>query len=245
MRTSPSKNHGFSLLELIAVILIIGIIAAFVTPAASTILKGSQLTQASQIVTDQIKMARQLALTKNRSVEVRLLKYADPETPGETDTAGKPDITKGHFRGIQIFEVLESGATSIPLDKPQALPMSIIMNPGTISTIIGDPEMSAKKVSAKNDSNSPPLPRLAAKSAGDPSAAKDYEYIPFRFLPDGSTNLPIASDKKWCITIHNINDYNPQAPEATRAKVQEGKINFYTLQIDPISGSTKFYRPSL
>lgn len=244
MRTSPAKNHGFSLLELIAVILIIGIIAAFVTPAASTIIRGSQLTQASQILTDQVKLARQLALTKNRSVEVRFLKYADPEMPGEIDASGNPDLSKGSFRGIQIFEILESGA-AVPLDKPQALPQAIIINPGSLSSVLSDSDTKTKLVKANTDPTAPPLPRLAAKAGGDQNAGKNYEYLPMRFLPDGSTDFPLAKNTQWCLTIHNINDYNPQSPDATESKVRNGMINFYTLQIDPVSGSTKFYRPSL
>src|SRR4051812_32457331 len=65
MRTFSLKNRAFSLLELIAVILIIGIIAAFVIPAMPTILRGTQMTQAEQILTDQVKLARQFAVTRN------------------------------------------------------------------------------------------------------------------------------------------------------------------------------------
>ena len=93
MSMHTSKRHGFSLIELLVVILIIAIIAVFVTPAASTILKGSQLSQAEQVITDQIKLARQQAVTKNHNVEVRFIRYGDPEMPGEkadTPSSGLP-----------------------------------------------------------------------------------------------------------------------------------------------------------
>jgi uncharacterized protein (TIGR02596 family) len=242
MTTSSSQNRAFSLLELIAVIFIIGIVAVFVTPAASTIFKGSQLSQAEQILTDQIKLARQLALTKNRSVQVRFIRYGDAEVPGETKT----DKANGNYRAIQIFEILESGA-AVPLDKPQLFPQAIIISPGTypaptgpiastssLSTLITDADQQPPKDA--NSTIDPPLPR---------GVNYDYQYISFRFLPDGSTNLSSTSGTIWHVTIHNIND---------RATVKAGggvvnqtgqSVNFRTLQIDPVSGAVKVYRPSV
>ncbi len=227
MRTSPSRNRAFSLLELIVVILIIGIVAAFVTPAASTILRGSQLTQATQVVTDQIVLARQLALTKNCVVEVRFIRFADPEIPGESSSSGVPDPSKGAFRAIQCFEVLDSGAL-VPMDKPQLLPQSVVMNPNSLSTLLDDASVKpAKKPDTQKD---PKLPR---------NIDHKYEYIAFRYLQDGSTNLSSTSGTIWYLTLHNMND----TARATEANVKNGEVNFFTLQIDPVSGTTKSYRP--
>ncbi len=210
MRTSSSRNRAFSLLELIVVILIIGIVAAFVTPAASTILRGSQLTQATQVVTDQIVLGRQLALTRNVAIEVRFIKYIDPEVPSDP----------GEFRAIQSFEVFENGA-SVPVDKPQLLPQSVVINGGNFSTLLNDPAMKLVKPDKKKD---PELPR---------GIGHNYEYVAFRFNADGSTSLA-QTGTLWYLTVHNMNDKpTGSTPPA----------NFFTLQIDPISGATKSYRP--
>lgn len=221
MKTSPSRIRAFSLLELIVVILIIGIVAAFVTPAASTIVRGSQLTQGTQILTDQIILARQLALTRNAPVEVRFIRYADPEVPGEVSTSGDADPSKGSFRAIQCFEILESGG-SVPMDKPQLFPQSVIMNPDILSSLLSD---DSRKVIKANKNKDPKLPR---------NIEQNYEYVAFRFLPDGSTNLSPAPGKLWYVTLHNIND---------RPKGTTPPNNFFTLQIDPVSGATKNFRP--
>ena len=220
MRTLPFRNRAFSLLELLAVIFIIGIVAVFVTPAASTILKGSQLTQSEQIVTDQFKLARQQAVTKNRSMQVRLIRYGDPEMPGEKKT----DKSTGNYRAIQVFEILESGA-AVPLDKPQLLPQAILMSPGTLSTLLSNTNMLPPKDA--NATIDPPLPR---------GVNFEYQYVSFRFLPDGSTDLSSTSGTVWHLTLHNIND----KPAGTAPPP-----NFFTLQVDPVSGTVRIYRPSV
>lgn len=219
MRTSFAKNRAFSLLELIAVILIIGIVAAFVTPAASTILRGSQLTQATQILTDQITLARQLALTKNCTVEVRFIRYTDPEVPNDVGPDGQP----GAYRAIQVFEMLDNGV-GVPMDKPQLLPQSVVMSSGPLSTLLNANPNSPAGPDTNKD---PKLPR---------GVDYNYTFVSFRYYPDGSTNLSATSGTIWYVTLHNMNDQ----PAGTQPPA-----NFFTLQIDPISGTTKSYRPGV
>jgi uncharacterized protein (TIGR02596 family) len=226
MKTPSSRNRGFSLLELIVVILIISIIAAFAVPAASTILRGSHITQASQIVVDQITLARQQALTRNHPVEVRFIRYADPEVPSDKG----PDGKDGAFRAIQVFDILDNGA-AVPIDKPQLFPQSVVMNSDKqLSSLLGDVSgtgwpKEVNKAKVKQDKTAPKLPR---------KIEDDYEYIAFRFMPDGSTNL--KPKDMWFITIHNMND---------KAAGGTPPNNFFTLQIDPVSGATKAFRPGV
>lgn len=223
----PAVRSAFSLIELVVVIAIIAIIATFIVPAATGILRGSSITQASQTLTDQISLARQLALSRNRAIEVRFYQYADPEAPGET--VGTP--SSGQWRGLQIFEVLESGV-AVPFDKPQRLPISVVMNPGTtsattLSSLItcagtGTPTISKGQSSTSN----PDLPR---------GVGKNYNYVAFRFQQDGSTNLAPTQPGGWFVTIHNM------TPPVTGTTPPP---NFYTLQIDPVSGAIKGFRPT-
>ena len=222
-----SKRHGFSLIELLVVILIIAIIAVFVTPAASTILKGSQLSQAEQILTDQIKLARQQALTKNHNVEVRFIRYGDPEMPGEQ--ANMPST--GFYRAIQVFDVLDNGAV-VPLDKPVLLPQAIIVSPGTLSTLVSHADMQPSKQAKKQKSSD--------GTGGDPGLPRgidwNYDFVSFRFLPDGSTSLNSTNGVVWCVTLHNFND---------RPSGNVPPPNFVTLQLDPVAGSVRLYRPTV
>ncbi|MEI9898361.1 MAG: Verru_Chthon cassette protein D [Chthoniobacter sp.] len=240
MNTPSSRTRGFSLIELMVVIFIIGIIAAFVVPAMPTILRGSQIAQGSQILADQLSLARQYALSKNHPVEVRLIRYADPEVPGELDAGGNSSPVNGAYRAIQILETLDAIDTSsgtndfvrVPLDKPQLLPQAVVLNKGDLSTIL------------KESGAFPTTPSQNTATAKDPVLPRkigtNYDYVWFRFMPDGSTNLPPKSNTDangaWFITLLNINDPttgNTPPP------------NFFTVQIDPVSGAMKQFRPGL
>ena len=210
----PAQRTAFSLIELIVVIAIIAIIATFTVPAATTILRGSAITQASQSLTDQISLARQLALSRNRAVEVRFYQYADPEAPGEMIT----DQTTWKYRAIQLFEIVESGV-AIPLDKPQRLPVSVVIEPNIVfSTLI-------PATPTKPTATDPDLPRGILKP--------NYRYASFRFLQDGSTDL--AASSTWFVTIRNLTD----SVVGTKPPA-----NFFTIQIDPVSGAIKGFRPT-
>ncbi len=241
---SPKRPAGFSLVELLVVCAIIALIVGFTIPAATTIIRGSQLTQGSQLLVDQLALARQQALSKNRAVEIRFYKFADPESPGEDKT--KPET--GRYRAFQAFEVLESGAT-VPLNKVQRLPSSVAINEGELSSLISDASKAGTDGTNAKKPTDPATKNPDSITAPEiPGVEKNYVYVSFRYLQDGSTDLSLvdpsasgSTPKNWFLTLTGI-----ELP-AKLAKPETGtdkkKINFFTLQVDPVSGTTKPYRP--
>jgi uncharacterized protein (TIGR02596 family) len=218
---SSYKRRAFSLIELLVVCGIIAIIAAFAIPASVTVMRGSQLTQASQVLQDQMALARQNALTRNRVVEVRFYTYKDPEVPGQ----GSGSASTGMFRALQLFELLPNGA-AIPLGRFQRIPSAVVMNEGALSTILkrSTPRQAEARL------GDPELPAL-------PKGEKwNYKIASFRFLPDGSTDL--SPTGKWYVTIYGAEH------DSKISQLPSGGINFFTLQLDPVSGSTRAYRPN-
>ena len=207
-------------MELLVVLAIISVMLGLVVPAANTMLRGSQMTQGSQMVNDQLELARQTALSTNRTVEVRFYQFADPQTPGET--TGSPST--GKYRALQLFEIQESGS-AVALGKVQIVPPSIIIDSGaTLSSIIG------------SGSASPAVPTLSGtQTVPIPRVGTQYNSVAFRFLPDGSTNLSPTSGNQWFVTLHNLTDGDPVKPVPPP--------NYYTVQVDATNGHIKNFRP--
>jgi uncharacterized protein (TIGR02596 family) len=152
------RRSAFSLVELLIVVAIIGIIAGFGVPAVQGVLRGSALTQASSQLTDNLALARQHAISRNRTVEVRFYRFGDPEVPGETAS----DPSSGSFRALQYFEVNETGV-SVPIGKYQRFPDTMMMNAGErLSTLLGEQTTLGQRLvtsgEVKNGKN-PELPR--------------------------------------------------------------------------------------
>ena len=238
-KQAPSSiTRAFSLVELLVVVAVIAIIAGFAVPAVTTMIRGSQLSQGSQMVLDQMALARQTALARNRSVDVLFYKFADPETPGET--ADKPET--GFFRAIQIFEILENGG-ALPLGPIQRLPVNVIMNEKGLSTLLNKGER--PRVIKPLDSD-PEMPDTVAK--------KNYHYTALRYQPDGSTDLPATGASggegsgavkgdPWYLTLHGTNA--AKGTGQTDGETSTLPDNYFTLQIDPITGTTRSYRPNV
>ena len=219
---SDKPKRAFSLIELLVVISIIAIIGAFAVPAAGQLLKGSSMTQAANALTDQAATARQQALTRNRSVELRFFSFPDPEIPGDTS----------HFRALQFFEIAD-GDIPNPTGKLIRLPDTIVLSQdAALSSMLGT--LTVHKPDENGLQNDPSLPRGVGKS---------YTYVAFRFLPDGSTSLSPAgpspagaSNGQWYITAHLLNDIK-------LAQNGSPPPNFFTWLIDPVSGRSKVIRP--
>lgn len=203
-----SSDSGFSLMEMLVVILIIGIIAAFAVPVVTGVNRSSRLARGAQIVADQLALARQTAITRNRQVEVRFYKFADPE-----------ELTSpSRFRGMQILEVINARALS-PLDKVQPLPTTVIIDASATLSSLFDPAHKTPVLGADA------LPRVGT----------NYQYIALRFRPDGSTDL-LPTQGPWFLTIHE---------EIYGDGLTRPPANFTTMEIDPINGGVKFFRPGL
>lgn len=109
---TPPTVPGFSLIELLAVLGIIGILFALVVPSVTSMMEGSNLTQAGQTLADQVNLARQIASAKNQTVEIRLIK--------------RPATAPG-YNAVQLWSTPGTSAPK-PLGKIADFPQGMVIS---------------------------------------------------------------------------------------------------------------------
>lgn len=108
---NKARRAGFSIVELLVVVAVLGVLMVLTLPAVSSLMQSSDLTRAGQMLADQINLARQMASAQSTVAEVRLI-----ELPGRTG-----------YTGIQIWKADSSGdlKAARPLARlPQAVAIS-------------------------------------------------------------------------------------------------------------------------
>ena len=188
--------RGFSLVELLVVMAILIVLMALTLPAINSTMQANNLTHATQAVLDELSLARQSATSKNRVVETRFYRFADP-------ASGSPDQ---RFRALQNFELQEDGS-AVAIDRMRRLPQGVIIDGGaTLSPLLG----SARAKQWTTNDTQIPLPGIGTA----------YETRIFPLRPDGSTDL-LASAQPWFATLHyeNTGD-NLSSPPPNFAMIQ-------------------------
>ncbi|MDR0534463.1 MAG: Verru_Chthon cassette protein D [Verrucomicrobiales bacterium] len=178
------QNAAFTLIELLVVIGIIALLAAVSVPAFNRMVKAAALSNAGFSVTDQLNLARQTALSRNCSVQVRF--YCLPVSGNPSNSA------PSDYRALQIF--LDNGKTLEPLGKPVYFPSQIIIAPNTLASSIMSTDISMPETTPGN---------------GDFPVGEygtNYRYRSFYFKSGGDTDLPDSQDKLVFLTLINKTD---------------------------------------
>jgi uncharacterized protein (TIGR02596 family) len=194
---------AFSLVELLVVIAIIVLLASFAAPALNSVVRGSSLNRAGQMIADQLAFARQEAVTKNRDIQVRIFT--------------SDSVTNGGVSGLQLWQVEEglSGPTTNSVGRVQKLPVGVVFNPNaTVSPLLSISTNGGGVAGSMN------IPSLGA-----------VNYTGFRIRANGMLDNAIGTNN--FVTLQN------STPPATASV----PANFYTIQVNPITGKVINYRP--
>ncbi|MDQ3621133.1 MAG: Verru_Chthon cassette protein D, partial [Verrucomicrobiota bacterium] len=89
-----ARSRGFTLVELLAVMAILVVLLVLLVPASTSLVRSTRLTTASQLLTDEMAAARQMALTQNRIVEMRFYLLGE--------TADSDNLQYRGFRAVPL-----------------------------------------------------------------------------------------------------------------------------------------------
>ena len=227
---------GFSLLELIAVMTIISIVSAIAIAGFSSINSSLSLSSAAQLLSNEITLGRQIALTNSETVEVRFYEFPDANT------------ATNQFQAIQTFSTNDEKAFT-PLDKISFLPSIIMIDCSPLTSGSADAlsypfnEVSSSlnplpytpngTINGLSTTGALPLPG---------SVGMGYTYRSLRFKPSGGIDylMPSGAPADWPPTTWYITIYEKKyAAVSSKALIR----NFITVSVDSITGRVRLYQP--
>ncbi|MDR1191065.1 MAG: Verru_Chthon cassette protein D [Verrucomicrobiales bacterium] len=109
------QRRSFTLVEMMAVVALIGLLVTVSIPAMNGLMNSSNLTSAGQTVADQIGLARQTASARNRAVEIRFIRLS-------ADARG--------YDAMQLWMTSANGEAK-PLNRLTSFPTGIVVSDDT------------------------------------------------------------------------------------------------------------------
>jgi len=167
-RLGHRARKGFSLVELLTVMAIIGLLTTLSVTGLASLMVSNHLNEATAIMQGQLELARQTAKTLNRPVQLRLYQ----------------EQSNSSIDCLQIVVPAENPAVEIdqPIEKPTLLPQSVIIADSTGST--GDLALKPFPRTSSQFNPAPPsnytscyfltFSPTGAISSSDPSGAPIY-----------------------------------------------------------------------
>jgi uncharacterized protein (TIGR02596 family) len=220
--TTRPRHHGFSLIELMVVLGVVGLLLAFAAPNLLSLISSTSLTGEGQVVRNQLTYAQQIAISKSADVEVRFFKMPDFAN-ARTDEA---------FRGFQLYQYNVNGELA-PISPFFRIRTPVAIHP-KFSTLL-DSGAGGASANDRRFGFSAPTQGTAQAPAGEGGSMQAAPFVAFRFRPDGSTDLPFRTSggDTWYITL-------VQGEGATQSSQPD---NYLCLQVNPYNGQVSEFRP--
>jgi uncharacterized protein (TIGR02596 family) len=233
--SARGRTRGFTLLELLVVMAIMGILLALTVPSISGMMQSNNISSAGQTVADQINLARQKASAEDITVDVLFMQLPGGNFP-----------QTGGFNAMQLW----SPTRGMAVGRIVKLPDGIVVSQDTtrFSTLFATYVRPAK-------TTQPPvlLPNgvAPATAASIPApAANAPVYVYFSINPSGMVG-PLYTGA----ADNGVNTTETAAPNMTTnaigivpahsalATTLTAVPNYVIVQINPITAAALIYRP--
>lgn len=173
--------QGFSLVELLLVVAIVGLLSVFAISGFNQTVRGTKIASTAQGVSDALGLARNSALARNRPVQVRFYKLPD----FNANSGDSPQI----YRGLQIF-VCDTLSTNA-LTKPYLFPDPVVASTDSRkSSLLQQTEVSDSTVT-------------------NVGGFRNHRYVAVTFGSDGiirNASAQLTTTNQWFITVQTKND---------------------------------------
>jgi prepilin-type N-terminal cleavage/methylation domain-containing protein len=213
----PRPRHGFSLIELLAVIAIMTIVATFVVPAMGGFGRSAGLTVGGNQVVNLANYARQQAISKNTLTALVLLGNQGMEED---------------YRALTVLEY-EAGFGWQQIMEWTVLPTGIVVDfsDPTNCTFLADSPQPFPFLTGPPAQQNPPVSHRGRDVAG---------YAARIFLPSGAL---LNSERPAQIRLVEGTTQGPQLIYTHPHASQPGPANFYDIAILGPTGLPKVSRP--
>lgn len=226
--SAARQAAGFSLVEMLAVIAVISVVAGFFVPAVKGLTGGNTVDTGAAELRGLLTLARSEAIAQHTIVRFVIA----------TDWSGQE--TDADLRRVSLWSWHADTQCFLQLTAWQELPVGLLLEPG-VPTYIGSARYANDPSTVHGDGVLGPGFADAAGFIASTNAGTIYtRYI--EFLPTGSARIPGGSTTQAIfVATQGYTDANQQITYTSRANGQP--TNWAQINVDTLTGRAQIYRP--